>query len=147
MLIRKVLPIIGKADFFLYKFTSIGESLIRFRCRVLATLIYHIPLFGGKLCSNSVELKSEWINFLNRFGIVPMIISENENEFQWHLDNCPYNFQITDEKGVCDACMDLDRTFIKLLGGELDILETIPGGSNKCKFIVKLSHMNNNQKI
>ena len=138
MFIKNFFPFVGQLHYWVYKLPFLGETLVRGANRAVAQAAYHLPVLGGKLCQTVSELKSEWFRFLERLGLAPRATYEDENSFHWEIDFCPYHFHRLEDQGVCDACMDLDREYIEQLGGRLEILETIPGGSHSCRFITHL---------
>lgn len=128
---------VGKGNSLLFRIPLMGEKVVRTQGRVLANLAFHAPLIGGKRCKTLGEVKEEWLKFLARSGIYPTITREDDQEFEFTLDACPWGFQGPDDVGVCDACMDLDRTYVKLLGGELEVRESIPSGGACCTSVVR----------
>ena len=137
-MLGRILPILGSVDALTYRIPLVGELAVRGRCRATAMLLFYLPGLGGRRCRSVTELKTRWLAFLGRFGVVPTVTREDDNEFEWMIEACPYRFKRERDQGVCDACMDLDRTYTRLLGGQLVILETIPGGSRRCEYVTKL---------
>jgi hypothetical protein len=134
----KVLHLLGKFEAVVFRIPLIGEPLLRGIVRLLGRLFFYLPYMGGKKCRTVGELKSDWITFVNRFGIYPTVTGEDDKAFRWSIDACAYGFSCSRDRGVCDAMMDLDRTYIRLMGGELEILERIPLGADTCRFVTRL---------
>jgi len=134
-----LMPVVGRLNALVYRLPLVGETLVRKQSRAVAALAFHMPLLGGKSCSSIHEVKAEWIKFLGRAGISIEITRENEKEFEFEVEACPWGFRNPADLGVCDACMDLDRTYVKLLGGEMKILESIPSGSACCKEVIRMA--------
>ncbi len=128
---------VGKGNGLLFRMPLIGEKVVRAQGRIAANLAFHAPLLGGKQCNTLDEIRQEWFKFLARSGIYPTVTNENDQEFEFTLDACPWGFEGPDDAGVCDACMDLDRTYVKLLGGELKVKESIPLGGACCTSVVR----------
>ncbi|MEW6439687.1 MAG: hypothetical protein AB1640_02020 [bacterium] len=135
----RVLPMVGKLNYLLYRVPGIGDRVVRGQSRLAAKLAFHAPLLGGRRSTTLEGVKSEWLKFLAMAGIQPDITREGEREFEFQVQACPYGFHRPEEKGVCDACMDLDRAYVKLLGGELEVLESIPAGSPRCRIAVRVA--------
>ena len=134
----KFLPLLGQFNYLMYRIPRIGESLVRGQSRMAARLAFHMPILGGKRSTTLDGVKSEWFKFLRLAGMQPPITQQGEEEFEFEVEACPYGFRRPEEKGVCHACMDLDRTYVKLLGGELEVLESIPDGSDRCRCVVRV---------
>jgi hypothetical protein len=133
-----LLHLLGKLEAFVFKIPLIGEPLLRGIVRLLGRLFFYLPYYGSREYHTVGEIKSAWLTFVGRFGIFPTVTSEDEREFRWTLGACAYGFTCSRDTGVCDAMMDLDRTYIRLMGGELEILERIPLGAEACLFVTRL---------
>ena len=134
-----LLPLLGKLNYLMYRIPLIGESLVRGQSRMAARIAFHMPILGGKRSSTLEGVKSEWLKFLSLAGMQPPMTQQGEKAFEFQVEACPYRFHRPEERGVCDACMDLDRTYVKLLGGELEVLASIPDGSGKCRCVVRVN--------
>jgi hypothetical protein len=130
---------IGKLHAAVFKVPGIGEKIIRGQGWLTANLAFRLPVMGGKRCSSLDELRGEWLKFLGMAGVYPSASRETDTEFEMELDACAYGFRGEEQQGVCDACMDLDRAYVKLLGGELQITHSIPTGSGSCRFVIRLA--------
>jgi predicted ArsR family transcriptional regulator len=129
---------IGKLNYMIYNLPGIGEKLLRGQSRAAAYAAFYAPFLGGKKCGSVKELIAGWKSFLNKSGIELVVTAEDKKSFIFEVGACPYGYVKKEECGACDAAMDLDRTYLRLLGGKMEILETIPGGASKCKFRVIL---------
>lgn len=134
----KLLYLVGELESFVFKIPVIGETLLRGIQKTVAHLFFYLPYVGGRKCRSLAEFKFAWFEFLSRFGIVPTVTHEDEQEFKWLVHACPYGFSCSRDRGVCDAVMDMDRTYIHLLGGELEIKDRIPLGAEVCSYITRL---------
>ncbi len=130
---------IGSLHTAVFKLPGIGEKIVRGQGWVTANLAFRLPVLGGKKCSSLQELRGEWLKFLGMVGIYPSVSRETDTEFEIELNACAYGFRGEDRQGVCDACMDLDRAYVKLLGGELQITHSIPTGSETCRFVLRMA--------
>ncbi|MBW1988106.1 MAG: hypothetical protein JRI97_01030, partial [Deltaproteobacteria bacterium] len=106
--------------------------------RALARAAFHLPLLGGRKSKSIKELERQWMAFLARAGIRPRVTSRTDTQFCWEVDACPWGFCRPGQAGPCDAAMDLDRTYTRLLGGELVIEERIAEGKTRCRFTTRL---------
>lgn len=134
----KILHLIGKVDSFIFEIPGIGEPLLRGIQKTAAHLFFRLPYLGGRRCRTREELESAWFKFLSRFGIFPTVTREDGRQFSWLIDACPYGFSCSRDRSVCDAVMDLDRTYTHLLGGELEIVDRIPLGADVCSYVTHL---------
>ncbi|MFH2100300.1 MAG: hypothetical protein ABIJ95_12365, partial [Pseudomonadota bacterium] len=123
----------------LHQTPVVGDRLVRALMRGAARAAFHLPALGGKRSTDIWQVKRQWMAFLGRAGLHPKVTAENKREFFWEVDACPYGFDCQGQVGVCDAAMDLDRTYTRLLGGELTILERIPAGSAHCRYVTRLA--------
>ena len=139
MVIANLMPALGKLNALAFRLPVLGETLVRKQSRAAAALAFHMPLLGGKPCSSIGEVKEEWLKFLGRAGIAVTITRESEDEFEFEVEACPWGFRKPADQGVCDACMDLDRTYVRLLGGEMEVLESIPSGSACCRELIRMA--------
>ena len=137
-MIGQILPLVGKLNDTLCRIPVVGEHVVRTHSRLAARAAFHAPLMGGRRCSTIADLKGEWLKFLARVDIHLDIVEEDDNSFVFTVARCPYCFEHGEQQLVCDACMDLDREYIKLLGGELTIEHCIPDGSEHCRCSVRL---------
>ena len=130
--------LIGKLYSLIFSLPVIGEPLLRGILKTVAYLFFYLPYVGGKRHQSIADLESGWFGFLSRFGIYPTVTSKNEQEFRWSVNACPYGLTNSRQRALCDAVMDLDRTYIQLLGGELEILDRIPHGGERCRYVTRL---------
>jgi hypothetical protein len=130
---------VGKLHAIVYQVPGLGEKIVRGQSRATAHLAFLLPVLGGKKCSSLGELRGEWLKFLGLAGIFPSVSRETDHEFETELAACPYGFHRQEQHGVCDACMDLDRAYVKLLGGELKVTHTLPMGSGCCRCTVRMA--------
>jgi predicted ArsR family transcriptional regulator len=137
MIIKSLLPLVGKMDYLIHHVPLVGDSVIRNRNRIAGALAFYIPLLGGKKAENLAELEEEWVSFLERVGVESEVTKRGRNSFEMELSHCPYGFRYRSESKVCDAAMDFDRAFIEKLGGRLEILDTIPDGAECCRLKVR----------
>ena len=79
-MIHKVMPLLGKLDYLLYRAPLLGKVGVRGKARVSGFLLYHTPILGGKHCKTVAELRDAWFGFLARVGIHPTIVEERETE-------------------------------------------------------------------
>lgn len=138
MIVGQILPLVGKLNDTLCRIPLVGEHVVRTHGRLAARAAFHAPFLGGRRCSTIVALKGEWLKFLARVGIHLDIVEEDDDCFVFSIERCPYGFEHAEQQLACDACMDLDREYIKLLGGELTIEHCIPDGSVECRCTVRL---------
>jgi len=135
----KPLHWVGRLHAAVFRIPGIGEKIVRGQSRFTANLAFRVPVMGGRRCSTIRELRSEWLKFLGLAGIFPSVSRETDTEFEMEVNACPYGFSDPQHQGVCDACMDLDRAYVKLLGGELEISHAIPSGSDTCRMVIRLA--------
>ena len=135
----KPLHWVGRVHARVFKVPVIGERFVRTQSRLAAKLAFRLPVLGARKCASLHELRGEWLKFLGMAGIYPSISRETDTEFELELDACPYGFCREEEQGVCDACMDLDRAYVRLLGGEMEVVHSIPSGSPSCRFVIRLA--------
>lgn len=138
---REIKPLhwVGKLNAAVFRIPGIGERIVRGQSRWTANLAFLLPVMGGRRCSSLRELRSEWLKFLGLAGIFPSVSRETDTEFEMEVSACPYGFTGQEHQGVCDACMDLDRAYVKRLGGELEVLHAIPSGSGTCRMVIRLA--------
>jgi len=129
----------GKLHATVFKLPGIGERIVRGQSRLAAHLAFRLPVLGGRKCASLQELRGEWLKFLGMAGIFPSVSRQSDTEFELELDACPYGFSGQSQQGVCDACMDLDRAYVRLLGGDLEVTHSIPSGAQTCRFVIRLA--------
>jgi len=129
----------GKLNALIYRLPVLGEPLVRLQSRAVAYAAFYAPFVGGKMNRSVPELLAGWKSFLGRFGLDMTVTAADETSFTGELDACPYAYHAKEDRGVCDAAMDTDRTYLRLIGGEMEILERIPDGAAKCRFRVRLA--------
>ena len=130
------LKIAGLVQEMLYKLPA-GPPCIRGINKALARVAFYAPAMGAEKGHDIAQVRDGWLAFLSRAGITPVITSQDNDSFHWEVGSCPYGYHGVDQLGVCDAVMDLDRAFTRLLGGEMTILSRIPEGSPKCRFVTR----------
>ena len=129
-----VLPIAGKLQAVLFRLPVVGETLVRGANRALAHAAFRAPFFGSRRQPDIRSVMDAWVAFLNKNGVTPSIDKMDIDTCLWSVTACPYGYDCAADRGVCDAVMDLDRTYQKLLGGEMTILERIPDGRPACRY-------------
>lgn len=136
MALHRLLPIAGKLNTVIHNVPVVGEMMVRATSRAAGTAAFKLPLIGGKPSNHIGQVRDQLLRFFGLIGLKPRIVESGDGEFEMIMDECPYGFMTSDESDVCDACMDLDRTYIQHLKGRLDILERIPEGAHQCRFKV-----------
>jgi len=135
----KPLHWVGRLNAAVFGIPGVGERIVRGQSRLAAHLAFRLPVLGGKRCSSLRELRGEWLKFLGLAGIFPSLSRETDTEFELEVASCPYGFSRAEQQGVCDACMDLDRAYVKLLGGTLEVSHSIPSGAGSCRLVIRLA--------
>ncbi len=138
MIPKALLKTNGRFMSLLHGLPVLGDPIVRGMNRVAGRLAFHAPVLGGKKGASIGEVREGAERFLRRAGIAFTVTGGDEKSFRMEVERCPYGFCKPEAFGVCDAAMDLDRTYIRLLGGELVIEERLAGGSDKCRFTVRL---------
>jgi hypothetical protein len=128
----------GQVNSLIFRLPLVGEQLVRQQSRALAYAAFYAPFLGGKKSGSAPELLTGWKSFLGRVGLEMTVIATDEESFTFEMGACPYGYCTKEDRGVCDAAMDLDRTYLRLLGGEMEILERIPDGAERCRCRVSL---------
>jgi hypothetical protein len=130
---------LGKIASVICAIPYIGKSLVSALWKFSATVVFKVLfLFSNKPHRNIQEVKTAWHSFLALCGIYPHISKEEDEQYFWFTDACPYGFCTNKEKDVCDAVMEFDRKFTRLLGGRLEIVDCIPDGADKCRYITRI---------
>lgn len=135
---RNLLKAVAPIEGLLFRIPTLGEPLLRGLQRAVAAVAFRLPVLGGKPATELADLRRQWFDFLARFGIYPRIDSEDARDLYWSVEECPYGLISPAERGLCDALMDLDRQYVELLGGEMTILERIPEGARRCRFVIRM---------
>ncbi len=138
MIAGTLLKTVGKVQSLVFALPFAGEPLVRSINRAVAYAAFYAPFLGGTPSHTLAGVRDGWVQFLKRAGINIRITGEEDNAFDWEVDQCPYGYCQAMHRGVCDAVMDLDRTYTRLLGGELTITSRIPNGSTMCRYTTRL---------
>lgn len=133
---QKVLRSLGKYYEFLHRLPVLGEPLVRGVTRSLARLAFNTPFSGFKRCESIEETRELLLRMCARAAIPIEIVEEERDRFVFNVLSCPYGYCRPDQMGVCDASMDMDRTFFKLCGVDLIIEESIVSGAPKCRILM-----------
>ncbi len=136
-----VMRSIGKIVFLICLIPFIGEPIVRKLWGKSANLVYFLrfTLRRRKPCQTINEVQDEWHRLLNSFGIFPTVTKEDQNEYYWSMDACPYGLNKLSRKKACNAVMDFDRTYNSLLGAKLVIIDCIPNGAKCCQYVTCLA--------
>ena len=95
-------------------------------------------MLGGMRRTGSISETRDLLRDTGERMGFPFAFSEIEGErFVLELPYCPYGFSRPDQQRPCDTAMDMDRIMLRRCGAELSIEETIPGGANRCKMVVR----------
>ena len=136
---KMIFYILGKTASVICAIPYIGKSLVSVLWKFSATVVFKILfLFRSKPHRNIQEVRAAWHSFLALCGIYPHVSKEESERYFWFMDACPYGFCTEKEKDVCDAVMDFDRTYTGLLGGRLEIIDCIPDGAHKCRYVTRI---------
>ena len=124
----------GRAHESLCRIPAVGEPM----SRGLSWLMAIFPMLGGMRKSDSIEQTREMLRASGEQMGFPFQISEIEGDrFVLELPYCPYGFTRADQQRPCDTAMDMDRIMFRRCGAELTIEETIPGGANRCRMLIR----------
>ena len=129
---------LGAFQSLLFRLPLLGNPVVRGLNRAVAYAAFYTPVVGGKRATTIADVKKGWLAFLERAGVTPVVTADGKMSFQWEVEACPYGFCKAEQRGVCDAVMDMDRTYTKLLGGELVIHDRLADGADRCRFTTKL---------
>jgi hypothetical protein len=128
----------GKYYELLYKL-PLGEKIVRTYTRGLGKLIFYSPGSGARRQKNIDGVRKILVDMCSKMNFNLELIKESikPSSFEFYVNECPYNFNRSDQQGVCDAAMDMDREMFRLIGGELIILESTVKGAPKCRILMK----------
>ncbi len=136
MALSALLPIVGQANKLILGIPLFGEIILRATSRATGSAAFRAPLFGAVPGHHIGHIKDNWLRFLGLVGLKPRVVLVDDGFFEFEMDRCPYGFEQESDRDVCDACMDLDRTYVHHLKGRLEILERIPHGAACCRMRV-----------
>lgn len=132
---KEMMISMGKLYENLYKLPR-GESLVRKLARNIAWMAFHSPGSIMKKRASVKEIKDDLVRMCERMDIVINVTKVDQDKFEFLVPACPYAYQRRDQEGVCDAAMDMDRTLIRLGGGNLIIEESVTRGDPVCRITV-----------
>ena len=136
---KMIFHILGKAAYVICDIPYVGKSIVSGLWKFSAVVVFKIQfIFRKKPGPHIQEVRAAWHSFLARCGIYPNVRKEEREQYFWSMDACPYGFSNKKEKDVCNAVMDFDRTYTRLLGGRLEIIDCIPDGADKCRYVTKV---------
>lgn len=129
---RKVWIIAGLIYKAIYKIPIIGKRFVRYSNRGIGYFGSFAPL-GIKGSDSIDEFESCFNRLMDRMGFKTGTISTGDESMQVAVYECPYGYREPEDRGVCDAVMDMDRTMFRHCGYELVVDESMPEGGPYCK--------------
>jgi hypothetical protein len=133
---KKLMIALGSFYNLIFRMPLVGESLVRGMSRALGFMNYHSP-YGPRPCETMAEFKDDFARMVALMDFDLEIIHEDEDKLEVILTACPYGFCRLEQRGVCDAAMDMDRTMFGLAGYEVVIDECIPRGAPICRVLIR----------
>lgn len=130
----RLMPLMGKINALVFAIPGLGEPIVRVVSKTAGKLLFKLPLLGGQPAQHVGHVHDQWLKFVGLVGIKADVVSRTDGQFVMTVDTCPYGFGEADEQGVCDACMDLDRAYVRSLGARFEIEERLPEGAHQCRF-------------
>jgi hypothetical protein len=134
MALSALLPFVGQFHKAIYRLPGVGEAAVRAVSRAAGTAAFRAPLLGGVAGHHIGHVRDGWLRFLGLVGLRPRVTHADDGAFEVEMDRCPYGFERSGDRDVCDACMDLDRTYVHHLKGRFEIVDRIPDGAACCRF-------------
>ena len=128
---------VGRFNQNLHRLPMVGEPLVRGLNRNLGKIFFYSPLTFFKRADTIGEVKKFLIRLCDQFGISIDITKVEDDSLEFFVNKCPYGYCQSDQLGVCDAAMDLDRVLFRLSGAELIIQESIVSGAPKCRILLR----------
>ncbi len=133
---NKMMTLIGKGFDATYKLPGMGDPIVRGLCRGMGKAAFYSPLF--KKCKNIDDVR-EMLTFMTGQANIPIEITKvEEDRLEFLVPSCPWGFCDVEQRGVCDAAMDLDRELFRLAGAELVIEDAISWGSQVCRISLNM---------
>ncbi len=129
---------LGKMYELVYKFPKFGNKMCRRMCKNIATITFHTPFLKMKKHDNIQGVKEEFLKLGELYGGEVIISKEDNTSFEYKSSPCPYGYSCADQKGVCDAAMDMNRQLLKLCGAKLVIHERISMGAPQCRASIRM---------
>jgi len=121
----------------LYQTPLVGEFVVRSISRVMGKILFYSPWLSFYRSDTMSGIRKQLVELTSSIGIPISVIQEGEKELQFLVHQCPYRYIRSDQQGVCDAIMDVDRSLFKLCGAELIIQESMVHGAPDCKILLR----------
>ena len=117
----------------LYRLPLFGERLVRAIVRGMGKIVFYSPLSRFKYEETIGGVRRQLEDLCNSIGIPISVIEEEPEHLEFLVHDCPYAYHRSDQQGVCDAVMDLDRVIFRLCGAQLTIQESVVKGAAGCR--------------
>ncbi len=137
MIESKHMILLGKIFETLYRTPLVGETIVRIMARSFGRMIFYSPLLDFKRSDTVSGVRRQLEALTSNIGIPISVTREGGDELEFLVHQCPYRFCRSDQQGVCDAAMDIDRLLFRLCGAELIILEASVHGAPECKILMR----------
>ena len=121
-----------------YRIPVLGDRIVRRLNRSVAFLTFHNPLMKMRAHRSIQGVKEEMLKLSGLSSGKFEITREDPSSFEYLSSPCPYGFNRKDQKGVCDAAMDMNRHLMSLCGAKLTIHESISSGAPQCRISIEM---------
>ncbi len=128
----------GKLYGLVYKFPKYGNKMVRRMCRNIAAMTFHAPFMKMKKHDTIDGVLDEFKKLGDLYRGEILISKQDDASFEYKSSPCPYGYNPTTQRGLCDAVMDMNRRLFDLCGAKLVIHERISAGAPQCRISIKM---------
>lgn len=132
---KRIFLFLGYVYDLLYRLPLIGDPLVRGINRSIGFLNYRFP-YGPRHHDSIGALRKDLERLLDMADLDVEIVHQDTKKLELIITRCPYGFCRPEQRGVCDAAMDMDRAMFGYCGFRLEIDECIPAGAKACRLSI-----------
>ncbi len=125
-----------------YKLPFVGDRVVRSLNRKIGYLTFNNPLSKMQKHDSIQGVKQEFLKLGSLSDGEIIITKEDDCSFEYLSSPCPYGFRRPEQKGVCDAAMEMNRRLFDLCGAKLIIHESISSGAPRCRITIEMKDKN-----
>ncbi len=129
---------LGRMYEMVFNIPVFGNKMCRRLCKNIASITFYTPFMKMKKHNNIQGVKEEFLKLDDMYGGEVIISKEDETSFEYLSSPCPYGYSRDEQRGVCDAAMDMNRQLLKLCGAKLIIHERISMGAPQCRATIRM---------
>lgn len=135
--LRRVSTTLGRVFAALYHIPLLGRPLLSIFSRLSSLLIVRLNVMGVRELQGgeAPDMALAWMRMTAMLCAWSEVEEANEERVILRWRRCLLGYEHPSQAGLCRAVMEIDRATVRRLGGNMEIVSTIPEGDGCCRFL------------